>query len=324
MARVGVDVGGTKCLGVAVAGGAVVAEQLVPTPATKEPLLGTIAELVRTLGDEAGEAVTGVGLGVPGLVDRAGVLHFAPNLHGATGVAVRAEMEARLEVPVDVDNDATCAAWGERELGAARGFDEVVLVTLGTGIGGGIVSGGRVVRGAHGFGGEIGHMVVDPHGPRCPCGRRGCWERYASGSGLGWLGREAAVAGRAPRLVELAGGDASTVRGEDVSVALAEGDPGAAAVLREFAWWLAVGLANLANIFDPQAFVLGGGVLATGPVLFDEARAAFARTLTGQEYRPPIEIVPAALGVRAGAVGAAFLLPEEFSARSARVGGDER
>jgi glucokinase len=324
VARVGIDVGGTKCLGVAVAGGEVVAEQLVPTPGTKEPLLDTLAGLVRSLGEEAGEAVTGVGLGVPGLVDRAGVLHFAPNLLGATGVAVKAEMEARLGLEVDVDNDATCAAWGERELGAARGFDEVVLVTLGTGIGGGIVSGGRVVRGANGFGGEIGHMVVDPHGPQCPCGRRGCWERYASGSGLGWLGREAAVAGRAPRLVELAGGDAAAVRGEDVSVALGEGDAGAVDVLTEFAWWLAIGLANLANIFDPQAFVLGGGVVAIGDVLFDAARAAFARTLTGQEYRPGIEIVPAVLGVRAGAVGAAFLAAEELSTRSARVGDDER
>jgi glucokinase len=312
VARVGIDVGGTKCLGVAVAGGAVVAEQVVPTPASSGPLLDTVAELAGALGKDVGEDVTGVGLGVPGLVDRAGVLRFAPNLAGATGVAVRAEMEGRLGVPVEVDNDATCAAWGERELGAARGLDEVVLVTLGTGIGGGVVSGGRVLRGANGFGGEIGHMVVDPHGPDCPCGRRGCWERYASGSGLGWLGREAAVAGRAPGLVELAGGDADAVRGEHVSAALAEGDLGAADVLHEFAWWLALGLANLANIFDPQAFVLGGGVVSVGEVLFEAARAAFARTLTGQEYRPPIAIVPAALGVRAGAVGAAFLAPEGY------------
>ena len=300
------------------------AEQVVPTPSSSGPLLDTLAELVRTLGEEAGEGVTGVGLGVPGLVDGDGVLRFAPNLPGATGLAVRDEMEARVGVPVEVDNDATCAAWGERELGAARGLDEVVLVTLGTGIGGGIVSGGRVLRGANRFGGEIGHMVVDPDGLECPCGRRGCWERYASGSGLGRLAREAAMAGRAPRLLELAGGDAAAVKGEHVSVAVSEGDPESADVLAEFAWWLALGLANLANVLDPEAFVLGGGVVAAGPALFDAARAAFDRTLTGQEYRPPIEIVPAALGLQAGAVGAAFLASEELPMRSARVGDDER
>ena len=300
------------------------AEQVVPTPGSSGPLLDTLAELVRTLGEEAGEGVTGVGLGVPGLVDGDGVLRFAPNLPGATGLAVRDEMKARVGVPVEVDNDATCAAWGERELGAARGLDEVVLVTLGTGIGGGIVSGGRVLRGANRFGGEIGHMVVDPDGPECPCGRRGCWERYASGSGLGRLAREAAMAGRAPRLLELAGGDAAAVKGEHVSVAVTEGDPESADVLAEFAWWLALGLANLANVLDPEAFVLGGGVVAAGPALFDAARAAFDRTLTGQEYRPRIEIVPAALGLQAGAVGAAFLASEELPTRSARVGDDER
>ena len=122
------------------------------------------------------------------------------------------------------DNDANCAAWGEWVAGAARGVDDVMLVTLGTGIGGGIILGGRLYRGANGFAGEIGHMVVDPHGPPCPCGQRGCWERFASGSGLGWLAREAAHAGQAARVVELAGGDPESVRGEHVTQAAAEGD----------------------------------------------------------------------------------------------------
>src|SRR5205823_7234153 len=169
--------------------------------------------------------------GVPGLVDRDGVLRVAPNLRGAAGLAVRQEMQARVGVPVQADNDATCAAWGERALGAARGLDEVVLVTLGTGIGGGLISGGRIQRGANRFAGEIGHMVVDPSGPPCPCGRRGCWERYASGSGLGRLAREAAHAGLAPRVVDLAGGDPEAVRGEHVSAAMAEGDAAAGRIL---------------------------------------------------------------------------------------------
>src|SRR5207248_3177509 len=249
-----------------------------------------------------------------------GVLRFAPHLRGSVDLAVRARMEARVGVPVQADNDATCAAWGERALGAARGLDEVVLVTLGTGIGGGLISGGRIQRGANRFAGEIGHMVVDPSGPPCPCGRRGCWERYASGSGLGRLAREAALASRGSRIVELAGGDAEMVKGEHVSAALAEGDAEADAVMAEFAWWLALGLANLANIFDPQAFVIGGGLVAAGSVLFEHGRTAFDEMLTAQEHRPEVAIVPAALGPRAGAVGAAFLIAEELPMRSARVG----
>lgn len=305
MATVGIDVGGTKALGLAVAGGAVVAERRVATPPTGPELLAALAALAGELGAAAGEPVTGVGVGLPGLVDRQGVLRFAPNLRGAAGVDVRAGLGERLGVVVEVDNDATCAAWGERELGAARGFDDVVLVTLGTGIGGGIVCDGRVERGAHGFAGEVGHMVVDPQGPPCPCGRRGCWERFASGSGLGSLARQAAQAGRAERVVALAGGDAEAVRGEHVSAALAEGDGEAAEIVAEFAEWLALGLANLAYIFDPDAVVVGGGLVEMGEALFAPTRDALARQLPAASAGLPL--LPARLGERAGAVGAAFL-----------------
>ncbi len=158
-----------------------------------------------------------------------------------------------------VTNDATCAALAEWRFGAGRGVDDMVMVTLGTGIGGGVVAGGRLIVGANGFAGEFGHMVVDPDGPPCPCGRRGCWERYASGSGLAQLARAAAVGGRLRRVVEVAGGDAGMVRGEHVQAAAREGDPGAVAVVDEFARWVALGLVNLTNALDPARFVLGGG-----------------------------------------------------------------
>ncbi|MFP5316999.1 MAG: ROK family protein [Acidimicrobiia bacterium] len=307
MATVGIDVGGTKCLGVAIAGGEVAAELKVPTPAAAPDLLATLAALARELESAAGEPVTGLGVGVPGLVDRAGVLHFAPNLKGAEGLDVRAGVAQETGLAVAVDNDATCAAWGERQLGAAQGMDDVVLVTLGTGIGGGIVVDGRIERGAQGFAGEVGHMVVDPHGPPCPCGRRGCWERFASGSGLGELARQAALAGRAGRVVELAGGDAEAVQGEHVSLALAEGDREAAAVVAGYAEWLALGLANLAYIFDPEAIVVGGGVVNMGEALFGPARAALRRELPAATS---VAVLPATLGERAGAIGAAFLAPD--------------
>ncbi len=305
MATVGVDIGGTKCLAVVVDGDRIRAERRVATPREPTALLDTVAGLVADV--SPGVMVSAVGVGAPGLVDVGGVLRFAPNLPGIVGVPLKAELERRLGVPVQADNDATCAAWGEHHLGAARGLDEVVLVTLGTGIGGGIVSGGRILRGANGFAGEVGHMVVDPEGPVCLCGRQGCWERFASGTGLGRLGREAALAGRASRITALAGGDPDQVRGEHVTAAAAEGDVDAMRVMDRLAWWVALGLSNLANAFDPSAFVIGGGLSEAGDVLLGPVRAAFAELVGGFAHRPRIDILPATLGEHAGAIGAAAL-----------------
>ncbi len=302
---VGVDLGGTKCLAVALEGATVVEERRVPTPVGPAALLDALALLAADMED--GGPVAGVGIGAPGLVDRAGVLRFAPNLPGVVDLAIGAELEARLGVPVRVENDATCAAWGERQAGAARGYDDVVLVTLGTGIGGGIIAGGRLVRGANGFAGEIGHMVVDPDGPPCPCGQRGCWERFASGGGLGRLGQAVAAAGRAGHVLDLAGGEPAAVRGEHVTRAATQGDVEAQAILADFGWWVALGLANLANLFDPQAFVVGGGLVEADELLLGPVRLAFADLLTGGRHRPAVAIVAATLGERAGAIGAARL-----------------
>jgi glucokinase len=302
---IGVDVGGTKCLAVALEGGRIIDERRVATPNSAAAVLDAIAGVASEVAD--GKAIRGVGVGVPGLVDRGGVLRFAPNLPGVVDVPIKAELEARLGAPVRVDNDATCAAWGERQVGAAQGYDDVILVTLGTGIGGGIVAGGTLLRGAHGFAGEIGHTVIDPDGLACGCGQRGCWEQYASGGGLGRLGQKAAAEGRAARVLARAGGEPGLVRGEHVTVAAADGDAEAQAVLAELGWWVALGLANLANVFDPQAFVIGGGLVEAGDLLLGPVRAAFAGLLTGAAHRPPVDILPATLGEHAGAIGAACL-----------------
>jgi len=306
----GLDLGGTKVLGVALSDdGEVVAEYRRPTPRGEDALIDALSAVAEELRDatSADGEVTAVGVGAPGLVDRDGVLRAAPNLSGVDQLALRAGLASRLGLPVRADNDATCAAWGEHQLGAARGKEHVVVATLGTGIGGGIITDGRLYRGANGFAGEIGHTVVEPHGPLCPCGQRGCWERYASGSGLGRLAREAAHAGQVPRVLELAGDDPEAVRGEHVTRAAIEGDAGARAVFGRFAWWLALGLANLANVFDPEMFVIGGGLVEAGDVLFEPTRAAFADLVEAADRRPAISIVPAALGERAGAMGAAAL-----------------
>lgn len=306
LASIGVDVGGTKCLGVVVRGDRIVAEHRVPTPRSADGLVAAVVSVVEQLGP-ASDPGSPIGVGAPGLVNDAGALCFAPNLPGVTELALRDRLIGRLGPrEIVVDNDATCASWAETRLGSAQGRTHVLMATIGTGIGGGLIADGLLQRGRHGFAGEIGHMVVDPSGPRCPCGQSGCWERYASGSGLGWMGREAAQAGVATRVVDLAGGDPEDVRGEHVTVAAAEGDRQAEAVMGRFAWWLALGLANLANILDPELIVLGGGIVESGSVLLEPARDAFDRLLEGARHRPPVPIVAASLGERAGAVGAAL------------------
>jgi glucokinase len=305
----GIDLGGTKCLGVALdEAGSVVAEHRLATPAGSEAIVETIVAVAKALGVAALGRPEAVGVGAPGLVDVDGVLRFAPNLPGVTEVRLRSAIEARLPATfVRVENDASAAGWAEAQLGAGRGARHVLTATLGTGIGGGIIAEGGLLRGASGFAGEIGHMVVDPYGSQCTCGRRGCWERLASGSGLGRLAQEAAVADPRSRMVELAGGDPPDVRGEHVTRAAAEGDDHAIAVMDRFAWWVALGLANLTAIFDPERIVLGGGLVAAGQVLLAPVREAFADMVEGGKHRPEVPIVPATLGERAGAIGAALL-----------------
>lgn len=290
MTTIGVDVGGTKMLGVVVDdGGTLLDEQRVLTPTGDDDLVDAMVEVIAKL--RVGHDVVGVGAGVPGLVDRNAVLRFAPNLPGVVELPVGARLEAATGLPVRVDNDNTCALWAEHLLGAARDVNDAVLVGLGTGIGGGLLLDGRLVRGANGFSGEIGHMVVARGGIPCVCGRNGCWERYASGSALGRMAREAGIG----------------ERGEDVTAAAIAGDPAALAVFDEFADWFAVGLVNLVHVLDVQRCVIAGGVVEAGEVLIEAVRRAFAARIVAPEHRPPVEIVAAQLGERAGAVGAALL-----------------
>jgi glucokinase len=301
--RAGIDVGGTKCLGVVLdEHDRVVVEQYVHTPKGADAVIDTVVELALSLGD-----VDTLGVGVPGLVTRSGVLRAAPNLFDVQELDVGGLVSGRLGRHVEIDNDATCAAAAEWRIGAGRGLDDFVMATLGTGIGGGVVAAGRLVRGANGFCGEIGHMVVDPSGPRCPCGGHGCWERYASGSGLGWLGRRAAEAGRLRDVLAAVGGDPGAVRGEHLTQAALHGDSDAMVVIDEFARWVALGLANITNLLDPKAFVLGGGLAAAPDLFLPPIRQWFDHLLYSPDLRPHPALLFAELGPRAGAVGAALL-----------------
>lgn len=282
----------------------VLAEARVPTPLGPDALVDGIAALVDTL-DPGGTGP--VGLGIPGLIDADDVFRFGANLPGVVDLAVGEVVGARLGRPVAADNDATCATYAEFRGGAGAGASDGILLTLGTGIGGGIVVGGRVRHGANGFAGEPGHMLIDPAGPPCPCGRRGCWERYASGSGLGRLGRDAALAGRLPAAVALAGADPEAVRGEHVVAAVRAGDHDASLVLDEFVWWVAAGIANLVDLLDPEVVVLGGGVIEAEDVLLPRIEAATPDQVLARGHRPAVPIVAAAFGERAGAIGAAVV-----------------
>src|SRR5690606_28356184 len=247
-------------------------EQRRPTPPGGGGLSEVLLELVDELAAAAGERPAAVGVGLPGLVDRAGTLVMGPHLPELRHLPLAAQLRDALGLPVVGDNDANCHAAAELHGGAAVGRAEVLVVTLGTGTGGGILTGGRLLQGAQGFAGEPGHMVVDPGGPPCPCGRQGCWERFASGSGLARLAREAAIGRRVDRVIELAGGDPEAVRGEMVQQAAREGDRAAQAVIDQFGRWVALGLVNLTNALDPGAFVLGGGLAAGADLYLDPIR----------------------------------------------------
>jgi glucokinase len=307
--RFGVDLGGTKLLGVVVdaESGQVIAQQRADTPLGGLEIVASIERLVGTLEDLTGLTPTSVGIGAAGLVDGGGVLRFGPNLPGVIDLDLPAELGRRLGTVVQVDNDVTCAAVAEHRLGAARGVSDAVVVALGTGIGGAFIADGRIRRGAHHMAGEFGHLLVDPAGPPCGCGRNGCWEQYASGSALGRLARTWARAGRLPQVLSRAGGSVDSVESEHLTAAALSGDPEALAALDEFCRWVAVGLAGLVNILDPEIVVLGGGLVTIGDVLLDPVRAHLARLVVGAGRRPEVPVLAATAGPAAAAVGAALL-----------------
>lgn len=313
---IGVDIGGTKVLAVRLSpAGEVEAWGKLRTPFGAGDVLDTVLVGAAQVADGSGEISRALPLGVgfPGMLDRSGTAHFCPHLHSVDGMDLRRLLAERREpgATTVVFNDATAACWAEHSIGAAQGSDDVLMVTLGTGIGGGMVAGGALLDGAHGFAGEIGHMVIDPHGPPCPCGKRGCWERFASGDGLGRLAREAALAGKLDCAVKAAGGDPEAVRGEHVTAAALDRHPEALVVMKEFAWWLALGLANLCNVLDPSVIVLGGGLIEADYAVMEPLRDAFADLVEAPGARR-IRVVPAQLGEKAGAVGAALLAAREM------------
>ncbi len=303
----GIDIGGTKIAGAVVdEKGEVLAEERIDSPATDpEAIEETVAGLVQKLAED--HEITAVGVGAAGFVDAArSTVIFAPNV-AWRDEPLRAELEKRLDLPVVVENDANAAAWGEFAFGAAHDVDDMLMVTVGTGIGGGIVADGELFRGAFGAAAEVGHVRVVPQGRVCGCGNRGCLEQYSSGTALVRDTRALLDRPEAADLLKRAGGDPAAVSGRMITEAAQEGDEFARERLADLGRWLGEGVASLVAVLDPAAVVIGGGVVQAGELLLEPTRDAFVKELTGRGHRPLAEVRPARFGNRAGVIGAADL-----------------
>jgi glucokinase len=307
---IGIDVGGTKiAAGVVDETGAIIARTQRDTPAdstdaTAAAICDAAAELI------AAHAVEAVGIGAAGFVssDRSTVL-FAPNL-AWRDEPLGARVAAELNIPVVVENDANAAAWGEFAFGAAKDVEHMVCITVGTGIGGGVVVDGELLRGANGVAAELGHMRVVPGGHRCGCGSRGCLEQYASGKALVREGRAQAESGSlaAVQMLSVCGiTDPAELTGPMITDAAMQGDPCAVELLEDLGRWLGEGVASLATIFDPSLVVVGGGVSAANDLIMKSAVQAFERVLPAKANRPHAPFTLAELGNDAGLIGAADL-----------------
>lgn len=304
----GIDLGGTKVEIMRVeASGSIQDRARIPTPADgPDATLAAIAEAARPL---LTETTTNVGVGAAGLIGTGGVMRYAANL-GWPETPIAANLEDALHLPTMVENDANVAAWGEYRLGAGVGATSMLCVTVGTGLGGGLILDGRLFRGAYGSAGEIGHIIVEPGGPLCGCGNHGCLEQVASGRAIQRAGQGAAADDPSGAIASLVGGDPSKVTGQIVTQAAQSGDKVATEILREVGTRLGEGIAGLVNVLDTDRVVIGGGACEAGDLLLGPTRDAFHDSLEAPSHRPEVPIVVASLGNDAGAVGAAILALE--------------
>ena len=290
LTRLGFDVGGTKILGVATSDGGVATQTLrEATPAGADNLVDTLVAMAHELAPATGQVTIGVGMA--GFISTAGVVTVSPNLVGVDGATIGADLSVALGMPVSFDNEVNCAARWELQFGAAQNIRHGVMVAVGTGIGGAFMVDGEVLRGANGLAGEPGHMIVEAGGRACPCGRRGCWEMYASGSALDRLAGERLGPG---------------VAGPDVTAAAHEGDVGAQAVLNEFSHWLALGISNLCVLTDPEMVVIGGGISEDWDLLAGPVDKHLGETLIGRAAESWPAVVRSEAGEQSAALGAAL------------------
>jgi len=305
---IGIDIGGTKIAGALVdQAGSVLKQQRLPTPANDpDALIEAVVALIEELAN--GQEVLGVGVAAAGFIDaeQANII-YAPNLSWRNE-PFKSKLEAKLTLPVVIENDANAAAWAEYRFGAGVGYRHMVMLTIGTGVGGAVITDSQMLRGGFGIAGELGHLRMVPNGLLCGCGQNGCLEAYASGTALLKSAKALASskdpAGEKLRQLQPIGQELS---GEQVYLAIQDGDPGALGLLREMGAWLGQAVASITAILDPEIVVIGGGVSVAGDLLLDPIRAAYLEHLPARGFRPELKIIGAEFVNNAGVVGAADL-----------------
>ena len=320
----GIDIGGTNLVvgSVAEDGSAMVASASEPTHSEAgatdvvDRLVGLAERAIATTRRDApGAEILGVGVGAPGPLDtKRGIVLLTPNL-GWVNMPLRQLIHDRLGLPAALDNDANCAVLGEWWVGAARGARHAIGITIGTGIGGGLIIDGQLYHGASDVAGEIGHTTIDTEGRRCKCGNYGCLEAYASGPNIALRAVEELEAGAESRLRALVGGDLQKITAQTVYQAAADGDELALEVVNDTAKFLGVGIGNLLNVFNPEVVVVCGGVTLAGDHLFEPLRREVAR----RAFKPAVtacRIVPGELAGTAGVYGAAKVFLDQTAARA--------
>lgn len=313
MYAVGIDIGGTKIAGALVnADGVLVKELRAPTPANdSQEIVQAVADLINELSE--GTQVVGAGIAAAGFIDadQANIV-YAPNLSWRNE-PFKANVEALVSVPVLLENDANAAGWAEYVYGAGKGTKHMVMLTIGTGVGGAVVVDSHLLRGGFGIAGELGHIRVVPEGRLCGCGQHGCIEQYGSGTALLRAARELAASGKpeGARLAALTH-DSGELTGLQVAQAIGEQDPGAVALVQELGSWLGQTIGSITAVLDPELVVIGGGVSSVGDVLMDPIRSAYLEHLPARGFRPELQIKPAEFLNDAGLVGAADLARRAF------------
>jgi glucokinase len=308
MFAIGIDIGGTKIAGALVdAEGQIIKESRVPSPAQDaEALVDAVVGLIEELSE--GHQVLGAGIAAAGFIDaQQSNIIYAPNINWRNE-PFKARLEAKLSIPVIIENDANAAGWAEYRYGAGKGYQHMVMLTIGTGVGGAVIVDGKMLRGGFGIAGELGHLRLVPNGLPCGCGQSGCLESYGSGTALLKSAKALADSGDpdGSKLRELQAATGQ-LTGQEVYQAILESDPGALRLLAELGDWLGQGVASLTAVLDPQIVVIGGGVSAAGDLLLEPIREAYLRHLPARGFRPELAVVAAELVNDAGVVGAADL-----------------
>lgn len=307
MHSIGIDIGGTKVAGAVVSElGEIIAEDRIATPTGgSEELVEAVIAMIEKL--RVGREVQAAGVAAPGFIDEAqSTVYYTPNISWRNE-PLRKRLTDRLDLDITIDNDANAAGWAEFRFGSGRGYSDMTMLTIGTGVGGAIVTNGRLFRGGFGVGAEIGHFRIVPNGLLCGCGARGCIEQYGSGRALLRMANAIADVGGIGRALALVREQHGVLAGPQIAELIMDGDSGALQALRELGGWLGQACASLGAVLDPEVFVFGGGVAAAGELLLEPIRESYLANLPARGFHPEPRFTIAELVNNAGVVGAADL-----------------